>query len=250
MSVRKVGDGEHQVVALHGWFGSGDAWGLLPDVVDQQSYTWWFPEMRGYGQRRGESGDFTMAEYASDVVEFAAEQGLDSYSVVGHSMGGKAAAMVLAKDPGRVRTLVGLTPVAPAAMSLDDDGKALFFGAPESDDNRRAIIDFTTGGRNSAAWLDAMVAASREQSDVDAVAGAVASWTGDDYTDQVGKPDTRVLVIVGENDPALSAGYAEQTWRQIYPDLQIVELAGSGHYPMFEVPVWLVTQVERFLAQR
>lgn len=248
MDVRTVGEGEHQVVALHGWFGSATGWGLLPEVIDRKSYTWWFPEMRGYGRRRGESGEFTMDEYATDVVEFAAAQGLKSYSVVGHSMGGKAAAMVLAQDPARVRTLVGLSPVAPPAMPLDADGKTLFFGAPESDDNRRAIIDFTTGGRNSEAWLEAMVAESREQSDPTAVAGAVASWTGDDYTDRVGKPDTKVLVIVGENDPALSADYAEQTWRRLYPNLQVVELPACGHYPMFEAPVWLVTQIERFLA--
>jgi pimeloyl-ACP methyl ester carboxylesterase len=250
MNVRKVGKGEHQVVALHGWFGSGDGWGLLPEVVDQDTYTWWFPEMRGYGERRGETGEFTMAEYADDVVAFAASQGLDSYSVVGHSMGGKAAAMVLAKDPEHVRSVVALTPVAPAAMSLDADGEALFFGAAESDDNRRGIIDFTTGGRNSGAWIDAMVAMTREKSDVAAVAGAVTSWIGDDYVEQVGRPDTPICVIVGANDPALNAAYAEQTWQQIYPNVEVVELAETGHYPMFEVPVWLVTQIEKFLARQ
>ena len=159
--VKSVGSGDHAVVCLHGWFGSADGWGFLPDVVDRARFTYWFPEMRGYGARRDEVGDYSMKEYAADALAMADEIGLDRFSVVGHSMGGKAAASLLAQAPDRVRALVGVNPVAPAPVPLDEDGRGLFFGAPESDDNRRAIIDFTTGGRNSAAWVDDMVAFSR-----------------------------------------------------------------------------------------
>ena len=162
--VKSVGNGDHAVICLHGWFGSAEGWGYLPEVVDRERFTYWFPEMRGYGARRDESGEFTMKEYAADALAAADELGLETFSVVGHSMGGKAAAALLALAPDRVRALVGIAPVAPAPVPLDEDGHGLFFGAPEDDGNRRAIIDFTTGGRNSGAWLDDMVAASRAAS--------------------------------------------------------------------------------------
>ena len=246
--MKKVGQGDHAVLALHGWFGSADGWGFLPDVVDRDTYSWYFPEMRGYGERRGQSGDFTMREYAADALAAADEAGLGRFSLVGHSMGGKAAALVLAAAPDRVRALVGVNPVAPAPVPLDDDGRALFLGAPQDDAKRRAIIDLTTGHRNSGAWVEAMVAFSRAHSDEAAFAGAVESWTGDDHLADVGRPDTRICCIVGETDPALSAEVMRQSWMQIYPDVTLVELASCGHYPMFEAPVWLVTQVESFLA--
>lgn len=248
--VKSVGHGDHAVVCLHGWFGSADGWGFLPEVVDRERFTYWFPEMRGYGARRGESGEYTMREYAADALAMADDLGLDRFSVVGHSMGGKAAASLLGQAPDRVRSLVGVAPVAPAPVPLDEDGQGLFFGAPESDENRRAIIDFTTGGRNSDVWLTDMVAFSRAASTQEAFTGAVRSWVRDDYLDEVGRPETPIACLVGENDPALSAEVMKQSWMQIYPNVTLVELAGCGHYPMHEVPVWLATQIEAFLSDK
>ena len=248
--MRKIGDGEHAVLCLHGWFGSADGWGFLPDLVDGERFTYWFPEMRGYGERRGETGAYTMTEYAADALAAADEAGLERFSVLGHSMGGKAGAQVLLQAPDRVRALVGVNPVPPAPVPMDEEGRGLFFGAPDSDEKRRAIIDLTTGNRNSGTWLDAMVAHSRAASTQEAFAGAVASWVEDDYLAEIGRPQTPVLCVVGETDPALSAEVMRQSWLQLYPHVELVEMASCGHYPMFESPVWLVTLVERFLAER
>ena len=249
-TVKSVGSGDHAVLCLHGWFGSADGWGYLPEVVDGDRFTYWFPEMRGYGARRDEAGEYTMKEYGADALAAADELGLETFSVIGHSMGGKAGAALLAQAPARVRALVGVTPVAPAPVPLDEDGQRLFFGAPESDDNRRAIIDFTTGNRHSRAWLDRMVRFSRENSTQEAVAGAVESWVNDDYLADVGRPETPIACFVGEIDPALSAEVMRQSWMQIYPNVTLVELASAGHYPMHETPVGLATQIEAFLSDK
>lgn len=249
-AVKSVGDGEHAVICLHGWFGSAEGWGYLPEVVDRRRFTYWFPEMRGYGARREESGEYTMKEYAADALAAADDLGLGTFSVLGHSMGGKAAACLLAQAPDRVRALVGVAPVAPAPVPLDEDGQGLFFGAPQSDENRRAIIDFTTGSRHSGAWLDGMVRFSRETSSPEAFAGAVESWVNDDYLAEVGRPDTPIACIVGETDPALSAEVMRQSWMQIYPDVTLVELQSAGHYPMHETPVALATRIEAFLSDK
>lgn len=251
LMVRKVGSGEHHVLCLHGWFGSGGGWGYWPEVADRSRYTWWFPDMRGYGERMAESGDFTMREYAADALALADDEGLDRFSIVGHSMGGKAGASLLAQaGPQRVRALVGISPVAPAPAPMDAEGEALFFGAPDKDENRRAIIDFTTGGRNSPAWVDDMVAFSRTHSTPEAFKGAVQSWVRDDYLAEVGRPETPVAVIVGEHDPALSAEAMRQSWLQIYPNAELIELPACGHYAMHEAPVVLATYVEKFLADK
>ncbi|HEU4512592.1 MAG TPA: alpha/beta fold hydrolase [Nocardioidaceae bacterium] len=116
-----VGSGTKGCICLHGWFGSADGWGFLPDVVDRSRFTYWFPEMRGYGARGEDVGEYSMREYAADALATADEIGLDRFSVVGHSMGGKAAASLLAQAPERVRALVGVDPVAPAPVPLDED---------------------------------------------------------------------------------------------------------------------------------
>ena len=61
-----VGSGDHHVLALHGWFGSARGWGSLPDYLDRSRYTYVFMDLRGYGGRKQDPGDFTMEEAAAD----------------------------------------------------------------------------------------------------------------------------------------------------------------------------------------
>jgi pimeloyl-ACP methyl ester carboxylesterase len=56
-------------------------------------------------------------------------------------------------------------------------------------------------------------------------------------------------VIVGVNDPALSADVMEQTWLVFFPEGEMTILPDAGHYPMFEAPVSLATSIEEFLGR-
>ncbi|HET9829482.1 MAG TPA: alpha/beta hydrolase [Nocardioidaceae bacterium] len=245
--LRAVGGGDHVVICLHGWFGSAQGWGALPDLVDTRTFTWVFPDARGYGVRRAEPGAFTMEEVAEDGVALADGLGVDRFSVLGHSMGAKAASWLQHLAPDRVRSLVGVNPVPPVPTPLDAQGDALFFGAADDPAKRRAIIDLTTGGRHRDFWLEQMVEHSTGTSDREAFAGYAESWVRGDFHDQLDSPEVPVLVVVGATDPALSADVMEQTWLQWYPQASLVTLPEAGHYPMFEAPLALLDVVEPFL---
>jgi pimeloyl-ACP methyl ester carboxylesterase len=245
-----VGSGDHHVLALHGWFGSARGWGSLPDYLDGSAFTYVFMDLRGYGARRQVSGDFTMAEAAADAVALADELGWDRFSLVGHSMGGKAIHQVLLQAPDRVRKLVAVNPVPATEVPMDEDGWALFSGAAANPGNRAAIIDFTTGNRLTKIFIDQVVRHSLDQSTVEAFGAYLQSWAKDDFSATL-KPDhgTEVKVIVGATDPALSAEVMEQTWLVFFPAAELEVLSNAGHYPMFETPVALATSIEEFLGQ-
>ncbi|MEO6955607.1 MAG: alpha/beta fold hydrolase, partial [Antricoccus sp.] len=171
-SMKSVGTGDHHVICLHGWFGSADGWGYLPELVDTKTFTYHFPEMRGYGARASEAGDYTMREYATDALAAADDAGLKGFSLVGHSMGGKVAASMMMQAPEKIRSLVGISPVAPAPVPLDADSEALFFGAAQAPENRKMILDITTGSRYSDRWLSSMMQHSLDNSTVPAFSGA------------------------------------------------------------------------------
>ena len=253
MSVRTVGSGERVVLCLAGWFGSSAGWGGLPELVDGETYTWVFPDYRGYGERRGVTGDHTLEEIAADVLAVADDLGAERFALLGHSMGGTAAARVLVEAPERVSALVGVSPVPASGVPFDDAGWALFSGAAEDDGKRYAIIDHTTGNRNSPRWIRRMVARSVEHSDRDAVGAVLTAWSGTDFSERVRDDErvagTPVQVIVGEHDPALSADVMRATWLAFHPGAELVVLANAGHYAMEETPVALLTAVEDFLAR-
>ncbi|MFF7309114.1 alpha/beta fold hydrolase [Streptomyces sp. NPDC008137] len=246
--VQRVGHGEHAVIALHGWFGSAESWGPFTTHLDGSAYSYFFPDYRGYGARIQEHGQYSIAEAAADAIILADEQGLSTFSLIGHSMGGSVMQRVALDAPGRVTGMVGISPVPASGVPFDDDTWRLFSDAAENPDSRRAILDFSTGGHLTKVWLDEMVRASLERSDRKAFAAYLVAWARTDFHADVIGSDIPIRLIVGANDPALGEATMRQTFSAWYRDAEIVVLPGAGHYAMDETPVALATQVESFLS--
>ncbi|MEV6841031.1 alpha/beta hydrolase [Streptomyces sp. NPDC051133] len=241
------GDGAHKVFAVHGWFADRSAYAaVLPDL-DRTAFTYALVDLRGYGEARDAAGSYTTAEAAGDLLELADRLGWERFSVVGHSMGGAVAQRLLTAAPHRLRRIVGVSPVPASGMPLPGEQGALFSDAAHRPENRRAIIDFTTGGRRPAAWLDRMVARSLERSDAKAFRSWLDSWAGDDFHADVEGSEVPALAVAGELDPALSPAVLRRTWTAWYPRAELVALPGAGHYAMDETPLDLVRVVEDFL---
>jgi len=246
--VRTVGSGPHVVFCLHGWFGCSTGWGSFPDYLDGQRFTYHFTDNRGYGARKAEAGEFTVDEVARDVLTAADEQGAETFSLIGHSMGGTEVLRVLALAPDRVRKIVGIDPTGAAPFPMDESGRALFYGAPASRDNRYAIIDFTTGNRLTPTWINRVVDGSYANSTVEAYTGALIGFAEPDFLDEVKGNSTPMHVIVGEHDPGVGEGFARPNWEANFPNCTIEVMPNAGHYSGYETPVALATSIERFLA--
>jgi pimeloyl-ACP methyl ester carboxylesterase len=242
-----VGNGPVKVLALHGWFGSSRDWGALPDLIDSSRFTYAFPDYRGYGDRRTEPGEYTIAEAAADMLAVADQLSWDRVALVGHSMGGLVAQRILADAPTRVSHLAGISPVPAGGVPFDDQGWALFSGAAGQPANRRAIIDLTTGNRLAGHWLDRMVQASLTNSDPEAFAAYLPAWARTDLSAEIAGNPVPALAIVGEHDPALGEATIRATWLTHYPNTRLEVLANAGHYAMAETPVRLVTLLDDFL---
>ena len=244
-----VGSGDHHVLALHGWFGSARGWGYLPEYLNTADFTYVFPDLRGYGSRRGEPGAYTMAEAAADAIALADDLGWDRFSLVGHSMSGVAIQHVLLQAPHRVRRLVGVAPVPASGLPLGEAEWSLFASAAGSPASRAMIVNHATGRRLPAAFVDAVVRHSLENSDQAAFGRYLESWAKADTLAQVKGNQVAVKVIAGEHDPTQPAEFMEQAWLEPYPNSELQILRGSGHYPMFETPVALAASIEEFLAR-
>ncbi|MFJ8198589.1 alpha/beta fold hydrolase [Streptomyces sp. NPDC096152] len=241
------GDGAHKVFAVHGWFADRSAYAaVLPDL-DREHLTYALVDLRGYGEARDAAGAYTTSEAARDLVDLADRLGWDRFSVVGHSMGGAVAQRLLSAAPDRLRRIAGVSPVPACGLDLPPGQWELFADAADRPENRRAIIDFTTGGRRPAAWLDRMVARSLERSDSKAFRAWLDSWAGEDFHDGVCGAGVPALAVAGALDPALSAALLRQTWMSWYPRAELHEMASAGHYAMDETPLELVRVVEDFL---
>ena len=103
---------------LHGLFGSLDNWlGVAPALAE--TFTLFLVDLRNHGLSPHDPRmDYSIM--AEDVAEFFDQRGLDSASVVGHSMGGKAAMQFALDFPARVEKLV-VVDITPRASPLDHE---------------------------------------------------------------------------------------------------------------------------------
>ncbi|MDH6116735.1 alpha/beta hydrolase [Kitasatospora sp. GAS204B] len=247
ISHRRLGAGEHKVIVLHDWFGTSAGWGPFLDYLDKSTFGYAFLDYRGYGDRVEVPGEYTLAEIAADALALADDLGWERFSLVGHSMGGKAAQRVLLQAPHRVRKLAGIAPVPAAAYPLDEQGRALFEAAAQNFTARRMILDLVTGHRANPIWLDRMVARSTATSRTDAFDAYLTEWTGQDFAAKLTGLELPVGVFIGEHDLALTAETFRTGWQPLYPNAELRVLPATGHYPMYETPVAFATALEAFL---
>ncbi|MET8746819.1 alpha/beta hydrolase [Streptomyces sp. NPDC004728] len=241
------GDGPHKVIAVHGWLADRSAYApVLPDL-DLGAFQYAVVDLRGYGEARDAGGAYTTAEGAEDVLALADRLGWERFSLIGHSMGGSVIQRTLAAAPDRVRRIVGVSPVPASGLPLPPEQWELFAAAAHTPQNRRIILDTTTGGRRPAGWLDRMVRRSVACSDAKAFRAWLDSWAGEDFHDQVEGSPVPALAVVGALDPALSAELQRATWMRWFSRAELVELPSCGHYAMDEAPLDLIRVVEDFL---
>ncbi|MFG2732354.1 alpha/beta fold hydrolase [Streptomyces canus] len=242
------GSGPHRVIALHGWFGDRTSFAPLLDHADGERFTYTTVDYRGYGEARHLDGHYTTAEIATDVLAVADRLGWDAFSLIGHSMGGKAAQHIIALAPQRVRSLVGISPVPASGTGFDEDQWAFFSSSVDDPAVRRAIISRTTGDRLPAAWLDAMTRYSLACSTAAAFSGYLRDWAGTDFHARVKDSPVPALVVAGAHDPELSAEVMRATLMTWFPNSTLRVLQEAGHYAMDETPLALLAAVEDFLA--
>jgi pimeloyl-ACP methyl ester carboxylesterase len=103
--------GAGTLVLLHGLFGSGGNWHGVARRLEQRFHLL-VPDLRNHGRSPwDEAVDYPAM--AGDVLELLDDRGVERASVVGHSMGGKAAMWLALSHPLRVLSLapVDIAPV-------------------------------------------------------------------------------------------------------------------------------------------
>ncbi|MBB6498554.1 alpha/beta fold hydrolase [Pedobacter cryoconitis] len=245
----RVGNGPHPVIVLHGWFGDSHAFAPMEEALSGNEFTYIFMDYRGYGGMYSVTGAYTIDEIAADTLTLADSLGFDTFSLIGHSMGGMAIERVAMLAPERVRMLIPVAPVPSCGVTFDQVRQSLFDGAAESIENRKIIIDRSTGQRLSASWINWKARYSIDNSSKTAFAAYLNAWSNTNFSSGIQQAPHKVRVLIGEHDPTFNASLMRSTYLSWYPQAQLEILPNAGHYPMNEAPVALATSIENFLRE-
>lgn len=244
-----VGRGPARVIVLNDWVTDTSSWDAALHYLDEESVTYVFADLRGYGRSRALGGSYTVTEAAGDVLALASSLDFERFSVVGHSMSSLIALHLAQHAPERIERAVLLTPPPPRGFGGDQATVDYFTSVALGDDAKRlAALVHIIGDRLSRGWARYKLSRWRATAEPQAVAGYALMFVRDGLPEPELKVRVPVLAITGEQDgEAMRSAATRKALAPLCERLDVIPLEQCGHYPMQELPPLLATHVERFI---
>lgn len=241
------GDGPEKVIAIHNFWDNQKQYEPVQPYLDGQTYTFAFPDLRGYGTSRDIQGEYTAEEAAQDIIALADHLGWDRFHLVGHSMSGMIVQRVAVEAEERVKSIVALTPVPASGTQLDEDTVG-FFASVVAD--RQSTYDYF---RMAIPMFSESYAAFRadrswESATPEVKLGYLRMWNNTDFSQETQGLETPILVVLGEYDEGFNQ-LVMPFWSDWYANSEIITGANATHHITEDAPVFVASAIENFLAQ-
>ena len=250
------GQGPEKVLVFHDWMGDSKNYDPVLPFLDPYSFTYVFADLRGYGQSLHLEGKYTAEESASDAFQIASHLGWDRFHLIGHSMSGMVVQRMALDDwrsgARKLKSLIGITPVSANGYPADDDTKAFLWGLIQERERSELGFSMLTGQRLLDSWSRLKTLRHLETSSKEAMEGYFNMWLEQDFSEELkdAHVETPLLVIGGRQDlPGFQEPHLQSTFGTWYPNIEFCYITDAGHYPMQETPVYLATQLQKFISK-
>ena len=235
-------DGSHDdtIVLIHGYPFAKEIWSAqIPELA--KTHRTVALDLRGMGESSVVDGPYLMETLAGDVAALMDQLQVERATIVGHSLGGYVAlafarmylervarlalvcSRIDADPPQRIaeRNRIADEMEATNSIALAEGSIASLVSQKTRDERAKTLENIGKVVRsNSARGLAAMQR------------GMALRDAADDIAPELVVP---VLVVAGDDDPAVSPAEFEATARA-FPKASVRVLEGSGHLPMAEDP--------------
>jgi pimeloyl-ACP methyl ester carboxylesterase len=194
------GSGDEAIVFVHGYGGANGNWKQVLELLPEEYHAYAL-DLRGFGQSET-PGSYQLTEFVEDIYAFSRELGIERFTYVGHSLGGKIGYKFALDHPDVLKAMVLAAP-APAHDFVPPDERAAFigqitsvFGSPEV---LRGFMAQQFATPPSEEILnefinDAMAA------DPAAIEECITWWVGTDLEPQLGDIIVPTLILAGAKD--------------------------------------------------
>jgi pimeloyl-ACP methyl ester carboxylesterase len=256
MEVAGTGPG---LVLVHGLGGAKEDWSdHVPALARDHTVVIFDHRGHGASDNPDEPAAYSVDRLVRDTLMVADAAGLDTFRLLGHSMGGLIARTLVLQHPDRVDALIMMDTSAgpipgfdPALMDL-----AAEHGLTHGKDALKELLDFAQA-LETPAYKELLLArpgyeefCDRKWDDLSHVMWSTMArelaYQRDDLPALAAEVTRPVLIIVGEQDEPFVA--AAHQMASAMPHAQLVIVPDAGHSPQFEnAPVWIDT-ITRFLA--
>jgi 3-oxoadipate enol-lactonase len=260
LAVAEAGAGGRPLMIVHGFTGAKEDFGDEIDRLAARGYHVVAPDHRGHGEsdQPADESAYSLAIFADDMWRLVDALGWARFDLLGHSMGGMVAQLMVLTDPERIGRLVLMDTHHGPIGGLDAEMLALGVELARTE-GLEVIQQLLKAGQDPldnpahertcreregyAAWSDAKMLACSP-----AMYAAMLSHFDDveDRLDELGSIDCVTMVLVGELDEKFRG--ASSRMAATIPGARLVVVPGGGHSPQFEATGAWRMAIDEFLA--
>lgn len=247
LNVLEQGAGPLTLVFLHYFGGSALEWQAVMDQLSDQ-HRCLAIDLRGYGDSEAPPTGYAVDDMADDVADLLRVLNVHTYILVGHSMSGKAALALAARQPTGLQSLILISPSPPVPEPIPDgERQKLLRGYGQRSSAEQTLKNIT------AADVSEQIQEQIIQDDLRTSKQAWEAWllagSKEDISDRMASVTVPVHIIAGTDDHALPPDVQN---RMVIPYLKHVTLDtvnGVGHLIPWEAPDTLVDFIQKKIAR-
>lgn len=252
------------LLMVHGLGGTRSTWGaILPRL--SRTFTVIAPDLPGHGESDAPLGDYSPGAQASTLRDIVVGLGLESVSLVGHSLGGGTVMQFAYQFPERTERLVlissgglgsGVTPLLRAATLPGAEAFITGLSLLPRVLSRTALealslVPYMMSREDAAPIADALVTmgSQRQRQTFVRTARTVLDLRGQSLSATgavAALTDIPALIAWGADDKAIPPEHHPRVAQRL-PNALTLEIANAGHYPQESSPVPLAKAMVSFL---
>ena len=261
---RRAGAGP-PVVLIHGMLNSSRHWEAVAGRL-AADYTVIAPDLLGHGDSATTQGDYSLGAHASGIRDVLSALGVDSATIVGHSLGGGVAMQFFYQFPERCDRLVRISsgglgrevswplrltalPGAEALVALASSGPALWALGRSAESLRAREIAGAGYLRAAARALEELEGEGARRAFLGTLRSVIATGgqrvNAHDRLYLAGALPT--LIVWGGRDRTIPVEHAATAHAAI-PGSRLRILRDAAHFPHLEDPEGLATALRELLA--
>lgn len=243
------GRGEQRLVLLHDWFADCSGYDHILPYMSMEKYSLCFIDLRGYGRSKDILGKYNLEEAIEDISEVAKELNWDKFHLIGHSMTTLIGQKFIAQYPEKILSFIAICPVPASGLNMPPEAVEGGIKACEGDkDIAKSFVHYLTSGKYSDSFINYKVRKWYECSVPKARINYMRMFNDTNITSEVKGSNCRVRVICAEFDgEAHRLENMVEAFGTNFSNCEVIEIKNSGHYPMQETPINLVTLIDQLL---
>jgi pimeloyl-ACP methyl ester carboxylesterase len=225
----------HTVIALHCWASSGREYDALRPLLPDTHLL--APDLPGFGGQPVPAGfDYSVRAYVDWLAAYIAARAVTDFTLIGHSMSGKMALALAARQPAGLRRLVLLSPSPPAGEPMTDADRAASLAAHGKPEEAEKTFDKITV-RPLPAEIRAQVIADNLRTSQAAWANWLEHGAREDITALMPQLRVPCHLLVGDGDKPIPPDTQRRlTLPLLPPGTPFTVVPGAGHLLPLEAP--------------